>query len=105
METFKTGSVHFVFSLRIFVFAHVRIMSIIALGMFTNLSLALLLLFADSLVPKFREKKLERSPGNGQTKYNLADDITALPSRYLFSTLIVHALSTNDSARYIRTSP
>ena len=67
METFKTGSVHFVFSLRIFVFVHVRITSIIALGMFTNLSLALLLLFADSLVPKFNEKKLGRSPGNGQT--------------------------------------
>ena len=43
----------FDFSLMIFVSAHVVITSITAPGMFTNLCLVLLLLSADSLVPKF----------------------------------------------------
>ena len=54
--------------------------------MFTNLCLVLLLLFADSPVPKFlfqlKKKKLEQSPGKGRTKYNLADGVTALTQLY-----------------------
>ena len=50
MKTFKTRTVHFVFSLRTFVSAHVIITSITALGMSINLSLVVLLLLAGSLV-------------------------------------------------------
>ena len=54
--------------------------------MFANLCLVLLLLFADSPVPKFhfqlKKKKLEKSPGKGRTKYNLADGVTALTQLY-----------------------
>ena len=60
---FKTRTVHFVFSLRIFVSAHVLITSITAPGMLTNLCLVLLLLFADSPAPKFHfqlKKKKEK---------------------------------------------
>ena len=53
LQTFKTRTVHFVFSLRIFVLAHVIITSIRALSMFANLCLVLLLLFASSLLSKF----------------------------------------------------
>ena len=53
-----------------------------ALGMFTKLCLALLLLPSGSLVPKIslsmNEKKLERSLENGWTEYNLEDGMTAL---------------------------
>ena len=52
MKTFKTRTVHFFYSLRIFVSAH-AITSIAAPGMFSNLCLVLLLLFADLPVPKF----------------------------------------------------
>ena len=70
MKTLKTRTVHFVYSLRIFVSTHVIITSIAAPGMFANLCLVLLLLFADSPVPKFhfqlkkkktREKSRKRS--------------------------------------------
>ena len=53
MKTFKTRTVHFVFSLKIFVSAHVVITSITASGMFINLCLVVLLLLAGSLVSKF----------------------------------------------------
>ena len=85
----------FVVSLRIFVIAPVKITSITALGMFTNLFLVLLLLLAGSLAPKFHfklaKKKVERSPKKGRTYYNLADNVTALAQLYA------------DSERYIRT--
>ena len=54
--------------------------------MFTNLCLVLLLLLAGSL--QFRNftfnyrQKLKRSPGKGQTQYNLADGVTALAQLY-----------------------
>ena len=58
------------------------ITSITAPGMFKNLCLVLLLLFADSPVPKFhfqlKKKKLEKSPRKGRTEYNLGDGVTAL---------------------------
>ena len=86
MKTFKTRTVHFIFSLRIFVSAHVIITSITAPGMFTYLYLVPLLPFADSLVPKFhfqfKEKKIEKSPGKGWTWCNLADGMTALANLY-----------------------
>ena len=76
VKTFKTQTVHYVFSLRISVSVHVIITQIMAPAMFINFWLVLLFLFASSLVPKFREqKKLERSPGNGQTWYNLAGGV------------------------------
>ena len=53
VKTFKTRTVHFIFSLSLFVCARVVITSITALGMFTNLCLVLLLLLVGSLVPKF----------------------------------------------------
>ena len=61
VKTLRTRTVHFVFSLRIFVSAHVIITSITAPGMFTNLCLVLLLLFADSPVPKFRFQLKEKN--------------------------------------------
>ena len=70
VKTFKTRTVRFVFSLRIFVSAHVIITSITAPSTFTHLCLVLLLLFTDSPVPKFhfqwkkkkiREKSKKRS--------------------------------------------
>ena len=61
VKTLRTRTVHFVFSLRIFVSAHVIITSITAPGMFTNLSLVLLLLFADSPVAKFRFQLKEKN--------------------------------------------
>ena len=60
-------------------------------GIFTNLCLVLLSLFAGSLVPKLlfnfkNEKRLERSPENGRTMYELADGVTALVQfRVLYS--------------------
>ena len=59
VKTFKTRTVHFVFSLSLFVCVHVIITPITAPGMFTNLCLVLLLLLAYSLVPKihFQLKK------------------------------------------------
>ena len=53
VKTFKTRTVHFVFSLVIFFSNHVMITSITALGIFTKLSLVLLLLLAGSLAAKF----------------------------------------------------
>ena len=47
------------------------------------------------------EKRLER--GKGQKKHNLADSETALAQLSMLCTLIEHALSTIDSARYMRT--
>ena len=56
VKTFTTRTVHFVYFLRIFFSAHLIITSINAPGMFTNLSLVLLLLFADLPVPKFHSQ-------------------------------------------------
>ena len=67
MKIFKTRNVYFVFPLRIFVSAHVLVKKITAPGMLTNICLVLLLLLADSLVPKFhfnfnyREKAKKKS--------------------------------------------
>ena len=62
VKNFKTRTVHFVLSLRIFVSAHVTVTKITASGIFANLC---------SLVPKFHfqltKEKLERSPGKGRT--------------------------------------
>ena len=62
VKNFKTRTVHFVLSLRIFVSAHVTVTKITAPGIFANLC---------SLVPKFHfqltKEKLERSPGKGRT--------------------------------------
>ena len=49
MKTIKTWTVHFFFSLRIFISTHVIIISITVLGMFTNICLVLLLLPASLL--------------------------------------------------------
>ena len=48
------------------------------------------------------QKMLERSLGKGQTYHNLADDVTALAQLYALYSDGAH-LSTNESARYIRT--
>ena len=71
MKTFKTRTaVHFVFSLKIFVSANVIIMSIMALGMFTNLffgcsnaicRLAYSEISLSSIEKKTREKFRKRS--------------------------------------------
>ena len=65
VKTFQTRTVHFIFSLRIFVSAHLIITSITAPGMFTYLYLVPLLPFADSPVPKFhfqfKKKNREKS--------------------------------------------
>ena len=86
MKTSKTRTVYFVFSLRVFVSAHVIITSIAAPGLFKSICLVLLLLLDGSLVPKFHfqltKKKPERSPGKGQTQYNLAVGVTALAPLY-----------------------
>ena len=62
VKNFKTRTVNFVLSLRIFVSAHVTVTKITASGIFANLC---------SLVPKFHfqltKEKLERSPGKGRT--------------------------------------
>ena len=78
----KTLTVHFVFSLRIFVSAYVIITSITAPGMFANLCLVVLLLFVDSEIHFQLGKKLEKSHGKGRTWYNLADGVTALAKLY-----------------------
>ena len=77
MKTFKTQTVHFVFSLRIFFSAHVIVKSVTALSMFANLCLVLLLTFSE-LSLSINVKKLKRSPGNCRTKYKLADGVTVL---------------------------
>ena len=51
-------------------------------SMFTKLCLVLLLLFADSPLPKCHfqsqeKKKTRESPGKGRTQYNLVDGVTA----------------------------
>ena len=78
MKTFKTRTVHFVFSLRTFVSAHVIITSITAPGMSINLSLVALLLLAGSLVFEIllsiNGKKVLGKVGHS----NLADGVTAL---------------------------
>ena len=65
VKTFQTRTVHFIFSLRIFVSAHLIITSITAPSMFTYLYLVPLLPFADSPVPKFhfqfKKKNREKS--------------------------------------------
>ena len=61
VKTFKTRTVHFIFSLSLFVCARVVITSITALGMFTNLCLVLLLLLVGSLVPKFHFQLTKKS--------------------------------------------
>ena len=80
VKTFKTRTVHFTFSLRIFVSAHVVITQITAPSMFANLCWVLLSLLAGSLIPKFHfqltKKRLERSPGKGWAWYSLADGAT-----------------------------
>ena len=53
MKTSKTRTVHFTFSLRIFVSAHVVITQITAPSMFANLCWVLLSLLVGSLIPKF----------------------------------------------------
>ena len=65
-------------------------------------SVATCRLACSEISPSIIGKKLKRSPGKGRTWYNLADGGTALAQPYVY-TLIEHALSTNDSARYIRT--
>ena len=57
----KTRTVHFVFSFRIFVFTFVIIKKIVALGMFTNLCLVLLLRLAVSFAPKFHFQLTKKS--------------------------------------------
>ena len=61
VKTFKTRTVHFVFSLRIFVSVHVIITSITAPGMFTKLCLVVLLLLPGSLVSKFHFQLTKKS--------------------------------------------
>ena len=55
-------------------------------SMFTKLCLVLLLLFADSPLPKChfqsQKKKTRESPGKGRTQYNLADGVTASAQFY-----------------------
>ena len=104
VKTIKIWNVQFVYSLRIFCLCsrynninycawHVHkplFGSSVAIGRLTCSEISL----------SIKGKKLEISPGKGRTYYNLADGVTALAQLY---TLIEHALSTNDSARYIRT--
>ena len=61
VKTFKTRTVHFVFSLRIFVSVHVIITSITAPGMFIKLCLVVLLLLPGSLVSKFHFQLTKKS--------------------------------------------
>ena len=61
VKTFKTRTVHFIFSLSLFVCARVVITSITALGMFTNLCLVLLWLLVGSLAPKFHFQLTKKS--------------------------------------------
>ena len=66
----KIRTVHFVYSLMIFVSAHVIITPITAPSIFTNICLVLLLLIADLPVPKFPfqlERKKLGSPGESRT--------------------------------------
>ena len=58
-------------------------------SMFTKLCLVLLLLFADSPLPKChfqsqkkKKKKTRESPGKGRTQHNLADGVTASAQFY-----------------------
>ena len=74
---------------------------------FTYLCLVFLLLLVGSVILKFHyqsTKKLKISLGKGRIVdlYNLADGETALAQLYALY-FIDHALSTNDSARCIRT--
>ena len=58
--------------------------------------------FAHSEISLSISKKKEKdSSRNGQAKYNLEDGVTVLAQPYVFSTLIEHAFSTDDSTRYI----
>ena len=109
VKIFKPRTVHFVFSLRIFVFAHVLLAyNITALGMFTNLCLVLLSQFADSLVPKFHlqltkksQRRVREMVGHSTIRQMVWQ--LQLSSCSIFYTLIEHALSINYSSRYIRT--
>ena len=71
MKTFRTRTVHFVFSLRIFVSVQVVITSITAPGMFTKLSIGssvtICRLVCSEISLSVTEKKLEKSPGKGRT--------------------------------------
>ena len=53
--------------------------------MFINLFVVLLLLAADSPIPKFHfqlKKKLEKGPGKGRTKNNLPEGVRTLAQLY-----------------------
>ena len=71
VKTFKTRTVHFVYYSRIFVSAHVIIKSITAPGMFTNLCLVLLSLFANLPVPKFHFQLKKKTRENSRRKSDI----------------------------------
>ena len=85
VKTFKTRTVHFVFSLRIFVSVHVIITSITAPGMFIKLCLVVLLLLPGSLVSKFHHvsgRKRETALECGA--HNKAFLVTFVSSIFIF---------------------
>ena len=91
MKTFKTQTVHFVFSLRIFFSAHAILKSVnysakhVCKPLFGS-SATIFRLTCSELSLSINVKKLKRSPGNCRTKYKLADGVTALAQlRVLYS--------------------
>ena len=66
-------------------------------------SVAIYQLACSEISLSIKEKILEKSLRKGQTKYNLADGVTALAQLYALYTLLGLTLSTHDSAHYIRT--
>ena len=61
--------------------------------------------FAHSEISLSISKKKKDSSRNSRAKYNLEDGVAVLAQPYVFSTLIEHAFSTDDSTRYTRTLP
>ena len=81
-ENLPTQSVHFIFSLRIFLSDHLIIVSDMALDIslqtFFGSCVAICQLACSEISISINKNELGRSPGNGQTYYNLADGVTAL---------------------------
>lgn len=111
MKNLNTRTVPFVFSLRIFFSAYVIITLITALGIFYKpLFLSPVItrrLACSEISPSIHERKIARQKSEKWSDIdNLADGVTACQPKQssVLCTLIEHALSANDSARYVRTS-
>ena len=99
VKTFKTRIVHFVFFARIFVSSHVRIVKLQSLACLQTLIWFFCCYLPARLFRNFTSKK--RKKGRQSTNWQMTWQLWLSSVLY---TLVEHALSTNDSACYFRTS-